>query len=65
MTVPGAVAGWAALAERYGRRGLDACLAAAIDIAERGFAIGATAARLWSESDSPPAELGPRRGAAT
>lgn len=27
VTVPGAVARWAELAERYGRRGLDACLA--------------------------------------
>src|SRR5713101_6532835 len=41
VTVPGAVAGWAALAERHGRLGLDACLADAIDIAERGFAVGA------------------------
>ena len=64
VTVPGAVAGWAELAERYGRHGLDACLAPAIAIAERGYAIGATAARLWSESEHPPAELGPvpRRG---
>src|SRR5436190_11085429 len=27
VTVPGAVAGWAAFTERYGRLGLDACLA--------------------------------------
>ena len=39
MTVPGAVAGWAALAERFGRLGLDACLEDAIDAAERGFAV--------------------------
>ena len=64
VTVPGAVAGWAELAGRYGRRGLDACLAPAIEIAERGYAIGATAARLWSEAAHPPPELGPipRRG---
>src|SRR5215210_5851280 len=63
VTVPGAVAGWAELAQRYGRRGLAACLAPAIEIAERGYAIGATAARLWSEAEHPPAELGrtPRR----
>ena len=53
VTVPGAVAGWAELAERYGRRGLDACLAAAIEIAERGFAIG----------DAPPRACGARRRA--
>ena len=39
VTVPGAVGGWAALAERYGRLGLDACLADAIDAAENGFAV--------------------------
>jgi gamma-glutamyltranspeptidase/glutathione hydrolase len=58
VTVPGAVARWAELAERYGRRGLDACLAPAIEIAERGYAIGATAARLWSEAEHPPVQLG-------
>jgi len=64
VTVPGAVGGWAELAEHYGRRGLDACLAPAIGIAERGYAIGATAARLWGETAHAPAELGPapRRG---
>ena len=64
VTVPGAVAGWAELAEKHGRCGLDACLDAAIQIAERGYAIGATAARLWSEAEHVPAELGPtpRRG---
>ena len=35
VTVPGAVAGWAALLERHGRSGLDRCLADAIDAAER------------------------------
>jgi gamma-glutamyltranspeptidase / glutathione hydrolase len=59
VTVPGAVARWAELAERYGRRGLDACLAPAIEIAERGYGIGATAARLWSEAEHPPVQLGP------
>ena len=58
VTVPGAVAGWAALAERHGRLGLDACLADAIDAAERGFAIGYLTADLWAESSAPP-ELGP------
>ena len=64
VTVPGAVAGWAELARRYGRRGLDHCVAPAIEIAERGYAIGATAARLWREAEHPPPEVGPapRRG---
>src|SRR4051812_20477300 len=51
VNVPGAVAGWAALSERCGRLGLDDCLTAAIDIAERGFALGAHAARMWHESE--------------
>jgi gamma-glutamyltranspeptidase/glutathione hydrolase len=50
VTVPGAVAGWAALLERHGTRGLDACLAPAIDAAERGFAVTPVIARAWSEA---------------
>jgi len=57
VTVPGSVAGWTALAERHGRLGLDACLADAIDAAERGFAVGAITAAAWAD---PPPELGPR-----
>jgi gamma-glutamyltranspeptidase/glutathione hydrolase len=47
VTVPGAVAGWAALAEQFGRLGLADCLADAIDVAERGFAVAARAAAGW------------------
>ncbi|MGL6279689.1 MAG: gamma-glutamyltransferase family protein [Gaiella sp.] len=57
VTVPGAVAGWAALLERHGRLGLDACLADAIDVAERGYAAGWHTADLWATSAAPP-ELG-------
>lgn len=60
VTVPGAVAGWAELADRYGRLGLDACLADAIDAAERGFAVAARCAEAWAlRADRWPAELGP------
>jgi len=59
VTVPGAVAGWAALAERYGRLGLDACLADAIDAAERGVAVGFHTAGYWRASPAAPQELGP------
>jgi gamma-glutamyltranspeptidase/glutathione hydrolase len=59
VTVPGGVAGWATLAERHGRLGLDACLADAIDAADRGFAIGYQTAALWAETGAPP-ELGPQ-----
>lgn len=58
VTVPGAVAGWAALSERFGRLGLDACLADAIDAAERGVAAGARTAESWQRTGGP-AELGP------
>ncbi len=66
VTVPGAVGGWAALAERFGRLGLDACLADAIDAAERGFAVGRVTAAAWAAPDTAaPPELGPapQRGA--
>jgi gamma-glutamyltranspeptidase/glutathione hydrolase len=73
VTVPGAVAGWAALAARYGRFGLDACLADAIDIAERGFAVASRTAAAWAATSGTsaawatarvPPELSPppRRG---
>src|SRR4051794_3010502 len=52
VTVPGAVAGWRALSERFGRLGLDTCLAPAIDLARGGFALGARAAEIWT--GAPP-----------
>lgn len=59
VTVPGAVRGWAALTERYGRLGLDACLAHAVDAAEQGFAIAPMCAYYWKMAERAPAELGP------
>jgi gamma-glutamyltranspeptidase/glutathione hydrolase len=56
VTVPGSVGGWAELAERHGRLGLDACLADAIDAAERGFAIAPMTAAAWA-ADGAPLEL--------
>jgi gamma-glutamyltranspeptidase/glutathione hydrolase len=50
VTAPGAVAGWAALAERHGRLGLDRALEDAIDTAERGFAITPVIAGYWAEA---------------
>src|SRR5207245_4403877 len=55
VTVPGAVAGWAALAERHGRLGLEACLADAIDTAERGFAVAARTAAAWAATSGTSA----------
>jgi gamma-glutamyltranspeptidase / glutathione hydrolase len=56
VNVPGAVAGWAALAERHGRLGLDACLEDAIAAAESGFAVAPLTAQKWGQLGGP---LGP------
>ena len=63
ITVPGAVAGWAAFAERHCRLGLDANLAAAVDAAEHGFAVAPRTAGIWQRVGGP-SELGqaPRVG---
>jgi gamma-glutamyltranspeptidase/glutathione hydrolase len=47
VTVPGAVRAWADLAERFGRLGLDAALAPAIEAAEAGVAATARIAEHW------------------
>ena len=54
VTVPGAVRAWADLAERYGRLGLDAALADAIDAAERGVAATERVAESWAATDRAP-----------
>jgi gamma-glutamyltranspeptidase/glutathione hydrolase len=58
VTVPGAVGGWAALAERFGRLGLDAALEDAVTAAERGFAVAGRTAHAWSTAHAALA-LGP------
>jgi gamma-glutamyltranspeptidase / glutathione hydrolase len=59
VTVPGAVAGWVALSERYGLLGLDTCLEDAIDAAEGGFAVAPRTAESWAQLEGP---LGPPPG---
>jgi gamma-glutamyltranspeptidase/glutathione hydrolase len=59
INVPGAVAGWAALAERYGRLGLAECLSDAVTLAREGFAVGARCARAWQMSTRLPADFAP------
>jgi gamma-glutamyltranspeptidase/glutathione hydrolase len=59
VNVPGAVAGWQALADRFSLFGLDAALVRAIDAAERGVAIAPRAAAAWEREGGPP-ELGLR-----
>jgi gamma-glutamyltranspeptidase/glutathione hydrolase len=56
VTVPGAVAGWAAFAERYCRLGLDGCLDDAIDAAEGGFAVAPRTAAAWRLLGGPLGE---------
>jgi gamma-glutamyltranspeptidase/glutathione hydrolase len=58
VTVPGAVGGWVELAARFGRLGLEGCLADAIDAAEQGFAVGARTAASWAAA-AGPSELWP------
>jgi gamma-glutamyltranspeptidase/glutathione hydrolase len=59
VTVPGAVAGWAALAERHGRFGLDRALRDAIDLAERGFEVQPYCASYWRRAPSLPEGFAP------
>ena len=47
VTVPGAVAGWVALSERFGRLPFDDLFAPAICYAEDGFPVSPVIARLW------------------
>jgi gamma-glutamyltranspeptidase / glutathione hydrolase len=62
--VPGAVSGWQALSDRFGRWGLDSCLAYSIDAAENGVAAGFHASNVWRGFDRAPAAFGraPRVG---
>ncbi len=48
VTVPGAVAGWVALSERFGRLPFDTLLAPAIDLAARGYGVSTIVARKWA-----------------
>jgi gamma-glutamyltranspeptidase/glutathione hydrolase len=54
VTVPGAVRAWADLAERFGRRGLDAALADAIDAAQDGVAVTSRIAEHWRLAERAP-----------
>jgi gamma-glutamyltranspeptidase/glutathione hydrolase len=52
VTVPGAVAAWADLAERFGRLGLDNCLRDAIDVAAAGTVATPRVADLWQRAET-------------
>ena len=59
VTVPGAVAGWAALAERHARFGLDRHLRDAIDHAEQGFEVQPFCADYWQRAPKLPEGYAP------
>lgn len=48
ITVPGVVAGWAALHERYGKLQFADLMVPAIEIAERGYAVPPVVAQKWA-----------------
>ncbi len=47
VTVPGAVAGWVALSERFGKLPFADLMAPAIELAERGYGVGPITADKW------------------
>ena len=48
VTVPGAVAGWVALNQRFGKLAFEDVLAPAIEIAERGYAVPVVVQQKWA-----------------
>ncbi len=62
VTVPGAVRAWADLAQRFGRLGLDAALAGAIDAANEGVAATARIATHWRAAQDRAPWPAPRPG---
>jgi gamma-glutamyltranspeptidase/glutathione hydrolase len=66
VTVPGAVAGWVALSERFGRLPFADLMQPAIELAERGYAVPVVVQQKWAaatpELQSLPG-FRPRRGA--
>jgi gamma-glutamyltranspeptidase / glutathione hydrolase len=56
VTVPGAVAAWGVLHERFGKLPFGDLLAPAIEIAERGHAVSPVVAHKWAANASPLAK---------
>jgi len=54
VTVPGAVAGWVALHERFGKLPFADLMAPAIEIAERGYAVPVIVQQKWANAASLP-----------
>jgi gamma-glutamyltranspeptidase/glutathione hydrolase len=54
VTVPGAVAGWVALSERYGRLPFADLLEPAAEIAERGWLVSTNVQSKWAQAADVP-----------
>ncbi|MET0518071.1 MAG: gamma-glutamyltransferase family protein, partial [Burkholderiaceae bacterium] len=54
VTVPGAVAGWVALSERFGKLPFADLMAPAIEIAERGYAVPVVVQGKWAMAAAVP-----------
>jgi len=54
VTVPGAVATWAALSERLGKLRFEDLMAPAIEVAERGYAVPVVVADKWAAAARVP-----------
>ncbi|WP_219210539.1 gamma-glutamyltransferase family protein [Variovorax boronicumulans] len=48
VTVPGAVGGWVALSERFGKLPFEALMAPAIEVAERGYLVPPVVQQKWA-----------------
>ncbi|MFZ2988805.1 gamma-glutamyltransferase family protein, partial [Ideonella sp.] len=55
VTVPGAVAGWVALSERFGKLPFAQLMAPAAEIAERGYAVPVVVQQKWAAAAQVPA----------
>lgn len=51
VTVPGAPAAWAALAQRFGRLPLPVSMAGAIDLAQRGYPVSPMVSFAWQQAE--------------
>lgn len=51
VTVPGAVAAWAALSQRFGKRPFADLMAPAIEIAERGYLVPPVVQQKWAAAE--------------
>jgi gamma-glutamyltranspeptidase / glutathione hydrolase len=48
VTVPGAVAGWASMHEKFGKLSFEQCMQPAIELAERGYGVTSITQNKWA-----------------